>query len=327
MIKDMTVGMHISEPLVLTQATKRMTKGIPPRPFLACTFSDGWDNISGNIWNYTEETLPEVKKVYIVDADVGEYNGTKQLNSLRYRTSPDQSMSAFNKVFGCDGQVNAAWDGIAGYARSLQSAALKQFIDELVLNQPERWHAATSAVTMHHVGMGGNVVHTYEVMVLADSMAHMATELGYAVAQDLVIAGAIIHDVGKLYTYRVDGPACEMTTDGIMADHIAIGTRMLWDTTAAQQYPNVARLLEHIILSHHGKLEYGSPVLPRMIEAEIVARADGLSAALAMFAEADEKAISEKRPGALTERVYALGNSQLPRRSFISSMLQTNEPF
>lgn len=327
MIKDMTVGMHINEPLVLTQATKRMTKGIPPRPFLACTFSDGQDNISGNIWNYTDETLPEVKKVYIVDADVGEYNGTKQLNSLRYRTSPDQSMSAFNKVFGCDEQVNAAWDGITGYTRGLQSAVLKQFIDELVLSQPERWHAATSAITMHHVGMGGNIVHTYEVMVLADSMAHMATELGYTVAQDLVIAGAIIHDVGKLYTYRVDGPACEMTTDGIMADHIAIGARMLWDTAAAQKYPNVARLLEHIILSHHGKLEYGSPVLPRMIEAEIVARADGLSAALAMFAEADEKAVSEKRPGALTERVYVLGNSQLPRRSFINLMLQPNEQF
>lgn len=327
MIKDMTVGMHINEPLVLTQATRRMTKGNPPRPFLACTFSDGQNDISGNIWNYTEETLPEVKKVYIVDADVGEYNGAKQLNGLRYRTSPNQNMSMFNKAFGCAGLVNAAWDGIIAYAHGLQSAALTRFIDELVLSQPELWHAATSAITVHHVGMGGNIVHTYEVMVLADSMAQMATELGYAVAQDLVIAGAILHDVGKLYTYKVDGPACEMTIDGVMADHIAIGTRLLWTTSAAQQYPDVARLLEHIILSHHSKLEYGSPVTPRMIEAEIVSRADGLSASLAMFAEADEKAINEKRPGDLTERVYALGNSQLPRRRFIDGIMQPDEPF
>lgn len=321
-IKHIQPGTHVNWELVLTQATKRMTKGTPPRPFAALTFSDGQETISGNLWNYTEDKLPETNKVYKLEADIGEYNGTKQLNNIQMQLSPNQDLTPFAKHFGELGQVPSAWNDIKGYIAGIKSTPLQNFLDELVLMKEKQWFAASSAISMHHAGMGGNIAHTYEVMVIADSIAHMVEEIGYPVARDLVIAGAILHDVGKLETYRVEGPAVEFTMDGVLADHIGIGTRMLWATDAAKQWPGVARLLEHIILSHHGKLEFGCPVVPKMIEAEIVMHADGMSASMAIYREAEEKARIECRKGSLTERIWAVGNSQLPRRYYVEGVLK-----
>lgn len=321
MIKDMRVGSHIEEQLVLTAATKRMAKSNPPRPFAALTFGDGHDTVSGNIWNYNEPSLPEVNKVYNVIADVGEYNGAKQLNNIQVILSQNQDLTQFSLQYCRPGDIDLAWEHICDYRNVIASKALQAFIDELVIGLEPEWRAATSAITLHHVGIGGNIVHTYEVLSIADAMACAVSEVGYPVARDLVIAGAILHDIGKLDTYRVNGVICEMTYDGALADHVALGSQLLWESKAAKQYPDLARLLNHIILSHHGKLEYGCPVVPKMIEAEIVARADGLSAMLAAFEEAETKAHDSGKLGALTDRAYTIGNSQLPRRSVISDIL------
>lgn len=306
--------------MVLTNAEIRKTKGNPPRPFAALTFSDGTGSISGNVWNYTIETPPKLQ-VYDVTASIGEYNGKTQLNNIAMSPSEDQSTAEFCLRFAGDDQIRAAVNTINGNIEELRNPGLQAFCRELFTNRVDEWINASSAVKMHHVGIGGNICHTLEVMCMSIELAHVLSWCGYQLEQELVVAGAILHDVGKLETYSVDGAAVSMTVDGIMQDHILIGIKKILSSAAAKQYPGIAELLIHCIGSHHGKLEYGSPVTPKCLEAAIINTADGLSANANAFAEIEAKAKAEQRPGMLTSKCYALDNSQIPRREYIYKLL------
>jgi len=97
--------------------------------------------------------------------------------------------------------------------------------------------------------------------------------------KDLLIIGSLLHDVGKIYSYEYDKPPIRMSSEGRLLDHIVIGLNLISDT-----YKNTMPLLseedylhlQHMIASHHGKLEWGSPIVPKTIEAEILHTSDNL---------------------------------------------------
>lgn len=324
-LNELVVGENYEGRLVLTESTIRKTRGNPPRPYLSCTFADSSGNIQGNIWNWDYPEPLATGMVYDVEAQVGEYQGKKQFNNITCRASEDQNMYEFSLQYASHTVIATAEDCICGYIKGIANEALQAFVKELYTDIQGEWAAATSAVGVHHVGRGGNLIHTWEVMLLADALANIACEICYDVNRDLVIAGAILHDLGKLDTYVVDGPACYMTTEGVMHDHIVLGLRRLMASKAYKKYPAAGNLLMHIIESHHGKVEYGCPVSPRFIEAEIVARADGLSASLDIYEHALRKADDERKSGDLTDRVYVVDNSQLIRRGYITRALYAND--
>ena len=314
------VGEIFNGRAVLTESSIRKTKAVPPRNYLAITLADGSAQLSGNIWNYSKsEPLPT--GVYNVKFSVGEYKGKKQCDNAILEYAEDQDQSEFSMQFTDEQHIHDALMDLEGAIDRMTHGALQCFATELFLNRVDLWKAATSAVSMHHVGVGGNLIHTYEVVTIANELSRLANSMGYANYTDLVVCGALLHDLGKLETYRIEGPACYMTEKGTMLDHVALGLQALWTSDAAGRYPSIAQALAHIIASHHGKLEFGCPVIPKTIEAQIVCTADGLSANLAVFKDAEQKAAAEKRPGNLTDRVFAAGNSVLPRRDYISKLL------
>lgn len=133
-----------------------------------------------------------------------------------------------------------------------------------------------AAVSHHHAYANGLLEHTLSVAECAQAMARSMKGAGYGVDEDVTVAGALLHDIGKLDSYDMISVP-EITVEGAVLDHVAQG--YLRFNELAAQYglsPKLKLELAHIILSHHGQREYGSPVVPATPEAMIVSSSDEL---------------------------------------------------
>lgn len=133
-----------------------------------------------------------------------------------------------------------------------------------------------AAVSHHHAYASGLIEHTLSVADCAKSMAESLNRSGYDIDVDVVVAGALLHDVGKLEAYKM-GSIPEMTIEGAVLDHIATGYSRFMELAEEGKLSSELKLhLAHILLSHHGQREYGSPVVPATPEAMVVSAADEL---------------------------------------------------
>lgn len=315
-LKTMKTGDCLNMRLVLTKAEIRKTKA--NKPYLQATFSDGTDTVTGNIWDWAA-ALPELG-VYDVAAVAGEYMGKKQLNNIDMRWSDNQDKTAFGVKYTDDVQGYVTM--FNNFLSRIKNETLRNIVADIYSQVTVRYAAASSAISVHHVGAGGNLAHTCEVALLSSTIACSLQVLGYDVSEDLCIAGALLHDIGKIDTYEIDGPAVNMSTDGTLLDHIALGFNRLQQSVVAQQHPDVTRLLGHIILSHHGSKEFGSPVTPKFMEAYVVNYADSISAMMDTLRSYNIKATEEQRPGIFTERIFTAGNSEHLLQRAVYAFLQ-----
>lgn len=161
--------------------------------------------------------------------------------------------------------VSSCRPEIADFIRHVyEGVTWKQFRD---------WPAA---VSHHHAYANGLLEHTLSVTECARGMALSFRTSGYDIDVDIVVAGALLHDLGKLGSYKM-GSVPEMTLEGAVLDHIAIGYSKFVELAESVGLENSIKLqLAHIILSHHGQREFGSPVVPATPEAMIVSAADEL---------------------------------------------------
>lgn len=133
-----------------------------------------------------------------------------------------------------------------------------------------------AAVSHHHAYSNGLLEHTLSVTDCAKSMAESLRVSGYDIDVDIVVAGGLLHDLGKLGSYRM-GSIPEMTLEGAVLDHIAIGYSKFMELAERSGLDNSLKLqIAHILLSHHGQREFGSPVVPATPEAMVVSSADEL---------------------------------------------------
>ncbi len=136
----------------------------------------------------------------------------------------------------------------------------------------------------HHARLGGLLQHTVEVATIGRAVA-----LASGADRELVLAGALLHDVGKLEAYAWRGGIFELTEAGALLGHVALGMLMLDRRLAGEAAPLCSSrevlLLQHLVASHHGLLEHGAPVRPMTLEAEVLHYADDASAKTSSMAE------------------------------------------
>ena len=141
------------------------------------------------------------------------------------------------------------------------------------LHKFREWPAA---VSHHHAYAGGLLEHTVSMAACAKSMAQEMAISGYDIDADIVVAGALLHDIGKLDSYRMT-TVPNMTVEGALLDHVAQGYIRFCELAERYGLDEKTKIhLGHIILSHHGMREYGSPVVPATPEALVVSAADEL---------------------------------------------------
>lgn len=301
-ISELKVGDNCTIALVVKTATARETKS--KKPYLALELFDGIETINGNYWDWPSDKVPAPNTILDVLAQVTEWQGTKQLKVQAIRANNTMTLEDFMPA----SKMNIT--DVYKKAYALMTTIKDDTLRDLALNILEElrvmWLTVPGAKSVHHAFVGGTLVHSYNVAKLAGAIAKETPGAQY----DLATVGGMLHDLGKLFTYKVDGINIDMTANGMLYEHSFMGAEFVGnfadshlDTDNPYVYAKV-RLLRHIILSHHGKQEYGAPVVPMCIEAYIVHCADELDATTEQIRQAAEKAGEVM----WTDRIYTLNN-------------------
>jgi 3'-5' exoribonuclease len=173
-------------------------------------------------------------------------------------------------------------DELSGVIEGVRSEPVRRLLRTLLLEDPyvaPRYHRAPAAKTHHHPFLGGLLEHNLTVVKRA---LGLCLSIDGQVDQDIVVAGALLHDIGKIEEYAYDQDSIDFTEVGNLIGHVSLGYYLVRQAISRQgDIPSdVATNILHIVLSHQGRLEYGSPVEPKTAEAFIVHHADTMDAHL-----------------------------------------------
>jgi len=253
--------------------------------------AEGGRQIDAKVWSDSIGTEINAGHGLEVLARVDEYRGRKQLNVQRYKvlSADEHDLSGF--VRSTDLDVDAAFEVLFDWERDeFVNPHLRRLMAEFHGNPKfaAQFKASPAASFHHHNYTGGLVEHTLDMWHTADRVSGLYPG---RLDRDLLMCGVALHDVGKVQSYRLVGGVSERTDVAELLDHVFISASMVsnvWDSAVkpdvpAEQSEAAARckaLLLHIILSHHGRLEWGAPVVPRTPEAILVHWCDVLSATL-----------------------------------------------
>lgn len=164
------------------------------------------------------------------------------------------------------------WDELQGLIAAMQNAHLRTLLQQVTTEHATSLQTWPAAQVVHHAYRGGFLEHIL-------SVSHVAVDLAdhYRADRDLVLAGAVLHDIGKLQELEYD-VVTRYSRDGNLIGHITLGVVMVREAMVAiRDFPDTLRTqIEHLIVSHHGTREFGSPIEPMTVEAFILASADDL---------------------------------------------------
>ena len=284
--------------------------------------AEGGRRIEGKVWSDCITTPIQAGNAVETLARVDEYRGKKQLNVQRYRILRPDEYDASRFIRTTEVDVDAAFEALFGWDKpDYANPWLKRLMSELHGNAAfaAQFKESPAAQRHHHNYRGGLIEHTLEVWKLADAVSRTH---GGPFDREMLLCAAALHDVGKVRTYSLTAGISERTEAGELLDHVFISGSMvsnLWDSVVrpivpAEKAEEAARqkaLLLHVVLSHHGRLEWGSPVLPRTAEALLIHLCDLISSTM----HTCFRALAEAPEGGLwTEDVYLMDHA---RRIFV----------
>ena len=308
------------ELLVLKRAEKRKASG---EPFVILTLGNSsgqidtepiWQNLLDSGWADGAEPGSIVQAI----GQIARYDSKRQLKlSAPLRVLPRESLRLDDFLPRIEQDPAVLWDHLDKFRREISSERLKSILSLFFDDEPFRldFERAPASINGHHGKLGGLLLHVWEVTYIARSIAK-----AMRADTDLVVAGALLHDIGKVEAYSVSWEGFTRTPCGYLIEHVVLGCLMLERRLAAAGEPLCSddQLLElqHLILSHHGKLEFGSPVRPLTAEAEILNRADEASAKSADVIESlhDDDAFRDGTPFADKSRLWRVEKRSLWRK-------------
>jgi 3'-5' exoribonuclease len=276
---DLSVGDAVEELFCVERVERRFTQG--GGPYLRVSLVDRTGSVTAVVWEEVEAILEAlVEGGYArVRGAVGEYRGGPQLKITgAERWTEAVNPEDFMRRGPVPGEVSL--EGIRELTASIAdpwiARVVRSFLDDR--DFAAALAAAPAAKVNHHAYVGGLAEHTLSVMRLCADAAEHYGDLD----RDLLVAGAFFHDIGKTAEIAVE-PGFPYTEEGTLLGHIPIGYAMLRERIARiDGFPQeIATDLGHLVLSHQGELEWGSPVQPRTIEAMVLHFVDNLDSKVA----------------------------------------------
>lgn len=282
-LQGLEPGDRVQHELIVLDRTERTQK--TGDRFVILTLGNASGQLpTAPIWSSQLEWADGAERGTVVQAigqvAVYQKTGKRQIQlTAPLRIIPDQLVNPEDFLPRIDGDPARLWDWIDRTRHEMASPTLRRvlglFFDDDVFRL--RLEKTPGSVSGHHAKLGGLLLHVFEVT----SVARQAARTMRANV-DLVVAGALLHDIGKIETYRITNGGFAHTPCGLLIGHVVLGAMMLERRLATLGEPvcTAGQLLDlqHLILSHHGKMEFGSPVEPMTLEAEIVHQADDASA-------------------------------------------------
>ena len=285
-ISALAIGARVQETLLVLEVDQRTTG--EGDPFTVLTVGNSTGTIETEpFWLDRQPVVAGVRRGHIaqVIGEVESYRDRPQLKVTSLRVLPPESVDA-RTLLPSVGSVDRYWETLDGWRAEIRKPRLKRVVDLFYTDDDfrRRYQECPASVKGHHAAIGGLLKHTTEVAAIARTIARAA-----AADTELVLAGVLLHDIGKIESYSWDG-VFGHTETGSLLGHVVLGALMLDRRLAAEQPPPCTEternILLHLLLSHHGRKEFGSPVLPMTLEAEVLHWADNASARTASVAEA-----------------------------------------
>jgi 3'-5' exoribonuclease len=284
------------------------------KPYLSLVLGDKTGQLEGRVWELSDPRIArdfERGDVIKVRGSVSRFDDRVQMkiDQLRKAAATEVDKTDLLPSTTCD--VAVLWRQLTGFVDSFTDPDLKLLLTTLLADPAlaGAYREAPAAKQLHHAWLGGLLEHVVSLLTLADRVAAHYPLLH----RDLLLTGVILHDIGKVRELSWE-IGFEYTVDGCLLGHIQIGTALVEKVIESLPGfpPRLKTLVLHMILSHHGKLEFGSPKLPMIPEALALSFIDDLDAKMQAIQVEFDKCIREGKPAdEMTGKVWALDQRQL----------------
>ena len=305
MIKDIVK----EGPITLECLIARCERGKTAKntPYLSLALEDSSGTLDAKFWNLTEEMIAQYTTGMVVEAhgDILFHRNAKQLRVRKL--IPLEGKNVNDYVQNAPMSKTEMEEEIMEVVLAMKNEMLQKVVLRILDQKQEEFYSYPAATKNHHNFVGGLAYHTLCMLHMAK---HVVSEYTWLDA-DLLYAGVLLHDVGK--TVELSQPVLpEYTMEGNLLGHISIMASYIDQIVREEgiQDEECVTLLKHMILSHHGKMEFGSPVLPMIPEAEVLNLLDNLDSRLYMM----KQSLEQTKPGQFGPRVFALENRMLYRK-------------
>ena len=279
--------------------------------YIKLSLGDKSGKIDAKIWGnnmpYCAEAV--MGDIVRVSGTVDTFNNTLQLIVTKMQKHTDYVLEDFIQT--SSQSAGSLLGEIEKYIAAIENRHIRSFLEKAFLDETFRRNLSVypAAKSLHHDYVSGLAEHIVDMLHMADTVI-----TSHPIAsKDIVYCGIILHDIGKLVEFKEENMTFDYSLEGNMLGHIFIGANW-FNRSIPNNFPEELRVrITHIILSHHGKLEYGSPVVPKTYEAVIVNKLDEMSSKL--------NAVSKAYTGYngvndFSEKLLALDNVSLYLRPF-----------
>ena len=294
-VNDMVYGMNELEVAVIKAEEKESLKG---NSYMNVTITDGENILDIKAWKTKAEF--DIVPPAVINAKIKkeDYNGSVSYILWSWvKTSRDYKELLPHAPINPEEEFNY----LLSLSDEMKDMDLHLLTKMLLENNKEAFIASPAAKSIHHNYISGLLYHTVRMVRNAVAMTAVYPDLN----KDLLVAGTMLHDIGKLKEMQMDAAgAVSYTLDGNMFGHILIGIQMIDE--AMRNYglkeTENTKLLKHMIAAHHGKLEYGAIALPMTKEAMVLNQIDMIDSRIWQY----EKAEAGLKPGEMSDKIFGL---------------------
>ena len=295
-------------------------------PFVRCYFRDRRKQVEAVLWANSRWlklsdgwTPGEPYRMRVLATIKPKYGLQLEILSIRPISEQDaeDGFDFYDLVESTEREIAELWKGLEdNIERCIDDRFIKQLVVDLLGEHRTTFERMQAAATMHHCYTGGLLEHVWSMVrigaFLADHYGRYYPNLNPPINRSIVVAAAILHDIGKLRELAYDPVEARYTKEGILIGHVLMGRDMVRDAACRiEGFPReTLLLLEHAILAHHGRREFGAPVLPQTIEALILSFVDDLDAKVNMAAR---ELLQSKGEDEFTAKLFGLDNRRIYR--------------
>jgi 3'-5' exoribonuclease len=285
-------------------------------PFLSLVLGDRTGDIEARMWDNVAEILDTFDRDDFVRVRglLQVHHNRLQLTVHKIQRQPAEQVDFADYFPASERNPDDMWSELLGIVNGIGNPHLKALLTLLTADPDveRRYKIAPAAKNVHHAFLGGLLEHVLSMAAVARMLAAHYKDID----SDLLMTGVLLHDIGKIWELEYDR-SFGYSSDGQLLGHIAIGLRLVADKVAAIPGfpPRLRTLVEHMILSHHGELEFGSPKMPMFPEALLLHQIDNLDSKMdCMRALLNKDRLME---GAWTGYSAALDRTILKKRKYL----------
>lgn len=302
-VQDMVPGNKVEGFYLLKEAYQKVSSN--GKPFLSAVIADKTGTIDVKVWDYSGPvgTPEDIGRVVKVRGDVSEFKGNLQLSLSHVRMAlPEDNCDTARLVAVAPIEEGPALAKVQALIASLEDGDYRAVAQKMLTKHLDSFRSIPAAKSVHHGFLRGLLMHTGNMMKLADFLAGQYPDV---IDRSLLITGTLLHDFAKEVEFRFSelGLVTDYSLKGQLLGHLVMGAQEVAGVCAELGTPEEkSLLLQHMILSHHGEPEFGAAVRPSFAEAELLSYIDLIDSRMEIYSEA----LPSIPEGTFSSRIFAL---------------------